>query len=118
MILLTYRHGLRVSELVDLRVGDLDLRTGTIHCRRTTGSRSGLHPMKKDEVDAVKTVLRGRKVKRPTTYSYPIALERWAARHFGRSSRRLPIGPDCRSVVDPHQVATGGVWLPPVGRGL
>jgi len=61
-MLLTYRHGLRVSELVDLRVGDLDLEKGTIRCRRTTGSRSGLHAMEKDEVDAVKTVLRGRKV--------------------------------------------------------
>jgi integrase len=62
MILLTYRHALRASELEDLRVGDLDLQKGTIHCRRIAGSRSGVHSMKKDEVDAVKTVLRGRKV--------------------------------------------------------
>src|SRR6266699_13527 len=50
MILLAYRHGLRASELVDLRVSDLDLSTGTIYCRRAKNSRSSLHPMKPDEI--------------------------------------------------------------------
>jgi site-specific recombinase XerD len=63
MILLTYRHGLRASELGDLRVGDLDLQKGTIYCRREKGSISGLHPMKEDEVAAVKSVLGDRKVR-------------------------------------------------------
>ena len=50
MILLAYRHGLRASELVNLRVSDLDLSSGTIYCRRAKNSRSSLHPMKPDEV--------------------------------------------------------------------
>ena len=53
MILLAYRHGLRASELVGLRLSDLDLDAGTIYCRRAKGSRSTLHPMKADEVAAV-----------------------------------------------------------------
>jgi type 1 fimbriae regulatory protein FimB len=57
MILLAYRHGLRASELVNLRVSDLDLRTGTIYCRRAKGSRSSLHPMKPDELAVVEKVL-------------------------------------------------------------
>ncbi len=57
MILIAYRHGLRASELVSLRVSDLDLRSGTIYCRRAKGSRSSLHPMKPDEVAAVEKVL-------------------------------------------------------------
>jgi site-specific recombinase XerD len=57
MILLAYRHGLRASELVNLRVSDLDLRAGTIYCRRAKGSRSSLHPMKPDEVIALEKVL-------------------------------------------------------------
>ena len=60
MILLAYRHGLRASELVSLRVSDLDPRTGTIYCRRAKGSRSSLHPMKPDEVAALEKVLRDR----------------------------------------------------------
>jgi site-specific recombinase XerD len=62
MILLAYRHGLRASELVSLRVSDLDLSSGTIYCRRAKGSRSSLHPMKPDEVAALEKVLRGRRL--------------------------------------------------------
>ncbi|CAG1773207.1 Tyrosine recombinase XerD [uncultured bacterium] len=62
MILLAYRHGLRASELVNLRVSDLDLSTGTVYCRRAKGSRSSLHPMKPDEIVALQKVLQQRKV--------------------------------------------------------
>lgn len=57
MILLAYRHGLRASEVTNLRVSDLDLSTGTIYCRRAKNSRSSLHPMKPDEVTALEKVL-------------------------------------------------------------
>jgi len=62
MILLAYRHGLRASELVNLRLSDLDLSTGTIYCRRAKGSRSSLHPMKPDEAAALEKLLRARKL--------------------------------------------------------
>ena len=59
MILIAYRHGLRASELVNLRLCDLDLSNGTIYCRRAKGSRSSLYPVKPDEVAALEKVLRG-----------------------------------------------------------
>jgi site-specific recombinase XerD len=62
MILLAYRHGLRASELVNLRVSDLDLHAGTIYCRRAKGSRSSLHPLKQDEVTALEKVLARREL--------------------------------------------------------
>ncbi len=34
MILVAYKHGLRVSELVDLRWDQVDFRTSTLHVRR------------------------------------------------------------------------------------
>jgi site-specific recombinase XerD len=61
MILLAYRHGLRASEVTGLRVSDLDLKRGTIYCRRAKNSRSGLHPLKPDEAAAVEKVLVQRK---------------------------------------------------------
>jgi type 1 fimbriae regulatory protein FimB len=63
MMLLAYGHGLRASELVNLRVSDLDLPTGTIYCRRAKRSRSRLHPMKPEEVAGLETVLRDRKLR-------------------------------------------------------
>jgi site-specific recombinase XerD len=73
MILVAYRHGLRASELVNLRVSDLDLSTGTIYCRRAKGSRSSLHPMKLDEVAVLEKVLRDR---RPQATDYVFLSER------------------------------------------
>ena len=62
MILLAYRHGFRASELVELRVADVDFRAGTIYCRRRKGSKSSVHPMKRDELEAIERVLRNRDV--------------------------------------------------------
>ena len=63
MILLAYRHGLRASELVELRVCDVDFRAGTIHCRRRKGSNLSVHPMMPDELRAIGRVMRDRPVK-------------------------------------------------------
>jgi site-specific recombinase XerD len=62
MIVLAYRHGLRASEVVSLRLSDLDLRTGTIYCHRAKGSRSSLHPMKPDEVAVLEKLLARREL--------------------------------------------------------
>src|SRR5206468_7524734 len=63
MILLAYRHGLRASEVTGLRVSDIDLKRGTIYCRRAKNSRSSLHPLKPDEAAALEKVLQQRKVR-------------------------------------------------------
>jgi len=43
MILVAYRHGLRASELTDLRWDQIDVRTATLHVRRVKqGTPSGL----------------------------------------------------------------------------
>lgn len=60
MILLAYRHGFRASELVELRVCDIDSCAATVHCRRRKGSNSSVHPMKRDELEAIERVLRDR----------------------------------------------------------
>src|SRR5437667_2553302 len=58
MILIAHRHGLRASEVTGLRVSDVDLKRGTIYCRRAKNSRSSLHPLKPDEAAALEWVLR------------------------------------------------------------
>ena len=62
MILLAFRHGFRASELVELRIGDVDFRAGTLFVRRRKGSKSSVHPMKPDELEAIESVLRRREV--------------------------------------------------------
>lgn len=38
MILLAYRHGLRASEVCDLKLSEIDLKAGSISIRRLKGS--------------------------------------------------------------------------------
>jgi len=60
MVLLAYRHGLRVSELINMRMADLDLDTGHIFVRRLKGSLSTSHPSGGDEIRALRRWLRKR----------------------------------------------------------
>ncbi len=60
MALLAYRHGLRVSELIGIRMSDLDLSASRLYVRRAKGSLSTTQPMYPDEVRAVKAWLRRR----------------------------------------------------------
>ena len=60
MMLLAYRHGLRVSELVDTRLSDLDLDTGRFFIRRRKGSLSTNQPLGGDEIRALRGWLRKR----------------------------------------------------------
>jgi site-specific recombinase XerD len=54
MILIAFRHGLRVSELIELRWEQIDLEAKTIYVRRLKGSKNSQHTMERDEVAALR----------------------------------------------------------------
>ncbi|HZS18079.1 MAG TPA: tyrosine-type recombinase/integrase [Candidatus Udaeobacter sp.] len=60
MVLLAYRHGLRVSELINIRMADVDLDTGHLFVRRLKGSLSTSHPLEGDEIRTMRAWLRQR----------------------------------------------------------
>lgn len=53
LILLAFRHGMRISELLDLHYRDLDLNEGRINVRRLKNGFSTIHPLRFDEREAV-----------------------------------------------------------------
>ena len=60
MLLTTFRHGLRVSELINMRLADVDLDTGRLFVRRFKGSLSTSQPVQGDEIRALRAWLRQR----------------------------------------------------------
>ena len=50
MILVAYRHGLRASELTDLRWDQVDFATATLHVRRVKQGSPSTHPILGDEL--------------------------------------------------------------------
>jgi len=60
MMLLAYRHGLRVSELIDIRVAEVDMVTARLFVRRLKGSLSTSQPIEGDELRAIRAWQRQR----------------------------------------------------------
>jgi site-specific recombinase XerD len=57
---MTYRHGLRASEVGLVRRNDADLRTGRLTVHRLKGSLSGVYPIQPDTHKLLKAYLRSR----------------------------------------------------------
>jgi type 1 fimbriae regulatory protein FimE len=58
MILLAYRHGLRVGELIRLRWDQVAFDTGHLHVNRLKGGLSGTHPLHGPELWALRQLQR------------------------------------------------------------
>src|SRR5215472_12440571 len=58
LILIAYRHGLRVSELVSLRWDQIDLAQGLVHVARLKNGMASVHPLRGPELRALRRLQR------------------------------------------------------------
>jgi len=58
LVLMAYRHALRVKELVDLQVDQVDLKAATIHIRRAKNGTPGIHGLQGDELRLIRALVR------------------------------------------------------------
>ena len=58
LVLLAYRHGLRVSELVSLRWDQVDLKSGTLYVNRAKNGTPSVHPLRGPELRALRRLQR------------------------------------------------------------
>ena len=70
MILIGFRHGLRVSELCSLLWSSIGFETGTVYVRRAKGGQEATHPLLGDELRAL------RELKRQSASPFVFASER------------------------------------------
>jgi site-specific recombinase XerD len=76
MMLMAFRHGLRVSELVDMRLKDMDLETARLYVLRKKGSLSTHQPIEGDELRALRAWLRLREMRADARSPYLFLSER------------------------------------------
>lgn len=77
LILVSYRHGLRVSEAIDLRWEQIDMKRGLLHVRRLKNGTASTHPLGKQKLRCLKKLRR----------LHP------NARHVFMSQLKRPLGP-------------------------
>jgi len=103
MVLVAYRHGLRVSELVDLRWDQIDFGTGTLHVRRVKKGTPATHPIVGDELRALRRLQREQESKSPFVF----VSERGApftTAGFARMFERIGKAAGLESKVHPHML--------------
>jgi site-specific recombinase XerD len=61
LIWLSYKHALRVSEVIDLRIGQISFKNRTIFCRRLKGSDANQHPLESREMEMLEALLKDRR---------------------------------------------------------
>src|SRR5215471_16364820 len=69
MVLVAYRHGLRASELVDLRWDQIEFASGTLHVRRVKQGTPSAHPILGDELRALRRFKREQEPRSPFVFT-------------------------------------------------
>jgi integrase len=69
IILTAYKHGLRVSELIDLRWDQIDWPKANLHVRRLKGGIESVHPIMGDELRALRKLHREQEPKSPFVFT-------------------------------------------------
>ena len=94
MVLLAFRHGLRASELIDLRWEQMDLENAILHVRRVKQGTPATHPLTGRELRALRRLQREQGSRSPfifvsergAPFSKRASRPCWNARHARRAS--------------------------------
>ena len=76
LLLLMFRHGLRISEACGLQLSQVDIESRVLHVARLKKGLSTTHPLRLDEVRAIKAWLVDRKKKNPDTDAFFVSERR------------------------------------------
>ncbi len=116
MILLMFRHGLRVHEAINLKWEDIDMVRGTIHVNRLKHGVSGRHPLKRIELIGIANLKRKRKLMSPYMFlsnrGVPIdvsTVQKFFKRYGDRAGFTFPVHPHMMRHSCGYYLASNGV---------
>lgn len=76
LLLLMFRHGLRVSEACGLKLDQVDTESRILHVARLKGGLSTTHPLRGDELRAINTWLKERSRKKSASKTFFLSEQR------------------------------------------
>jgi integrase len=103
MILVAYRHGLRVSELTDLRWDQVEFVSATLHVRRVKEGTPSTHPILGDELRALRRIQREQEPKSPFVFTSERGTP-FATSSFARMVERAAAEADLGFKAHPHML--------------
>jgi len=106
MVLVAYRHGLRASELVDLRWEQVEFKTATLHVRRVKKGTPSTHPILGDELRALRRLQREQESKSPFVFTSERGSP-FTTAGFARMVERAGIEARLGFKVHPHMLRHG-----------
>jgi type 1 fimbriae regulatory protein FimB/type 1 fimbriae regulatory protein FimE len=116
MILLAYRHGLRVAELVTLRWDAIDFAHGRLHVHRVKGSSESVHPLSGREMRALRRLKREQEPDSPFIFTSergapfsPAGARKMIARLGDAAGFDFPVHPHMLRHACGYQLANRGV---------
>jgi type 1 fimbriae regulatory protein FimB/type 1 fimbriae regulatory protein FimE len=98
LILVAYRHGLRAQETADLEWSQIKFDTATLHVRRVKNGKPAEHPIRGDELRALRQLQREQEPKSPFVFATergspftPAALNRLVSRLGANARLEFPV---------------------------
>ncbi len=123
MIFMLYRHGLRETELCNLRLDQVDTEQGHLHLQRLKGSNSFSHPIDGEELRLIRRYLRFKEGKKGEALPYFFVSDR--GNQFCRDSIAKTVkscgikGGITEKTITPHMLRHGcGFYLANKGYDL
>src|SRR3974390_1432188 len=99
MILVCYRHGLRAAELGDLGWAQIDFNAANLHVRRAKKGSPATHPIRGDEMRALRKLQRAQDPKSPFVFTSERCAPFTTA---GFARMREPVGAPAGFKLKPH----------------
>ena len=103
MILVAFRHGLRSSELVDLRWDQIDFAHAVLHVRRAKKGTPATHPIVGDEMRALRKLQREQDPKSPFVFTSERGSP-FTTAGFARMVERAGVGAKLGFPAHPHML--------------